>query len=204
MHVLLMNGSPHPAGCTYTALSHVEKGLALGGVESKYYQLGNHPVRGCIACKKCDTLGHCVFEDDIANDLLRAMQAASGIVIGSPVYYAGPNGALCAVLDRVFYSSGNIWQGKPGAAVVSCRRGGSTASLDRLLKYFTISSMPVATSQYWPMVHGHTPADVLQDAEGLQTMRALGRNMAELVKRFVQDGPPPSLDEPHARTNFIR
>lgn len=200
--VLLVNGSPRAAGCTYTALAEVEKGLARGGVQAEYFQLGTKPVRGCIACGKCGNSGYCVFQDDGANDLIRAIQAADGVVFGSPVYYAGPNGALCALLDRVFYAAGRSFYGKHGASVVSCRRGGSTASLDRLNKYFTISGMPIVPSQYWCMVHGNNPDEVRQDLEGLQIMRTLGDHMARLVK--ATQGLPLPEKEPRATTNFIR
>lgn len=204
MHVLLVNGSPHQEGCTYTALAEVEKGLALGGVESQFFNIGTKPVRGCIACHKCSELNRCVFEDDVANELLDAMRGAAGVVVGSPVYYAAPNGALCALLDRVFFAGSEDFYGKPAAAVVSCRRGGATAALDRLLKYFTICSMPVVSSQYWAMVHGHTPEEVRQDLEGMQVMRNLGLNLAWLLNATVKAGPPPQLDEPKAVTSFIR
>lgn len=204
MHVLLVNGSPRPHGCTYTALTQVEEGLARGGVESKYFNLGTAPVRGCVACLKCNGLNRCVFDDDPANALLDAMREADGIVLGSPVYYGAPNGALCALLDRVFFAGGDDMRGKAAAAVVSCRRAGATAALDRLHKYFTISNMMVVGSQYWGMVHGHTPSDVKQDLEGMQVMRTLGRNMAWLLTSTQKQPVPPSLNETRAVTNFIR
>lgn len=204
MHVLLINGSPHKNGCTYTALGEVAKGLAQGGVDSEMFQLGTVPVRGCIACHKCDETSRCVFDDDVANECLEAMLKADGVVVGSPVYYAGPNGALCAVLDRAFYAGGAGMAGKAAAAVVSCRRGGSSAALDRLQKYFTISQMPVVSSQYWNMVHGFTPDEVRRDEEGMQVMRMLGLNMAHLVKSLAAAGPAPQLGEKKMWTNFIR
>lgn len=204
MYVLLVNGSPHKEGCTFTALREVAKGLANSGVDSEVFHLGTRPVRGCIDCRACRETGRCAFDDDVANQCLDAMAKADGVVVGSPVYYAGPNGALCAMLDRVFYAGGGRMAGKPASAIVSCRRGGSSASLDRLYKYFTISNMPVASSHYWNMVHGKTPEQVVQDEEGMQVMRVLGQNMAHLVKAVAAAGPLPALDEPRLRTNFIR
>lgn len=203
MKVLMLNGSPHKKGCTYTALSEVAEVLQTEGVETEFLHLGTAPVRGCIACGRCSDLGRCVFEDDIANEWLDKIMEADGIVIGSPVYYAGPNGALCAVLDRVFYSCPGF-AGKVGAAIVSCRRGGSTAALDRLYKYFTIGNIPVVPSQYWNMVHGMSADDVRQDLEGMQTMRQLGANMAFMLKAFQKQGQWPQLDESRVYTNFVR
>ena len=177
MKVLLVNGSPHKNGCTFTALSEVAKALTQDGIETEFFHIGTGTVHGCTACGACQKLGHCVFTDDPANALSEKMQEADGIVIGSPVYYAGANGALCALLDRAFYS-GHGFAFKPAAAVVSARRSGTTATFDRLNKYFTINRMPIVSSQYWNGVHGHCPEDVMQDLEGLQTMRTLGHNMA--------------------------
>ena len=203
MKVLLVNGSPNREGCTYTALSEVAGALNANGVETEIFQIGTAPVHGCIACRKCAELKKCVFDDDIANKLMEKMKEADGIVIGSPVYYSGPNGALCAVLDRVFYSSARAFVNKPAAAIVSCRRGGASASFDRLNKYFTISQMPVVSSQYWNAVHGFTPDDVRRDEEGLQIMRVLGKNMAWLLKLIEAGGPPEKLNEKRVMTNFI-
>lgn len=206
MKVLLLNGSPHKEGCTYTALREVGKSLEAEGIDTQLFQLGTGPIHGCIACGKCRTSGRCIFDEDPANRCIEAIQGADGLVVGSPVYYAGPNGALCALLDRVFYASGRTFANKPAAAVVSCRRGGASASFDRLNKYFTISHMPVAASQYWNAVHGTAPEQVLQDAEGLQIMRTLGKNMAWMLKSLEHSAgavPPPELEAPIA-TNFIR
>lgn len=203
MHVLLVNGSPHKTGCTYTALSEVAKTLEQDGIETEIFHIGNTPVRGCIACHACGKLGRCVFDDDCANTLAKKMQGADGIVIGSPVYYAGPNGALCALLDRAFYS-GSGYAFKPAAAVVSARRSGTTATFDRLNKYFTINRMPIVSSQYWNGVHGHCPEDVMQDQEGLQTMRTLGHNMAWMLRSIAAGGQPLPTPEPFTPTNFIR
>lgn len=204
--ILLINGSPHEKGCTYTALMEVRKGLEEWGIESELYWIGNKPVAGCIACGKCYETGRCVF-DDLVNDLLARANEFDGMVIGSPVYYAGPAGQLCAFLDRLFYASAGRWAGKVGAAVVSCRRGGATAAFDRLNKYFSISKMPIATSQYWNQVHGNTPEEVLKDEEGLQTMRTLAENMAWLLKCIEAGkaaGVPAPQKEAPLRTNFIR
>ncbi|MDR1146775.1 MAG: flavodoxin family protein [Verrucomicrobiales bacterium] len=205
--VLLINGSPHRNGCTYTALTEVAGPLHAQRINTRIFQLGKKPVRGCTACRYCKTHGHCAFNDDTVNEVIALITAADGLVIGSPVHYASPNGALLALLDRVFYAGGGHFAYKPAAAVVSCRRGGGTASFDVLNKYFTISQMPVVSSQYWNIVHGNTPDEVRQDAEGLQIMRTLGRNMAWLIKSLAaaRDTVPLPVTEPVAqRTNFIR
>lgn len=200
--ILLINGSPNKEGCTYTALSEVAKALNACGVESEIFWIGQKAVQGCIDCSKCKEKGGlCVFDDGV-NQLLRRADEFDGMVVGSPVYYAGPNGQLCAFLDRLFYASCGRWSGKIGAAVVSCRRGGASAAFDRLNKYFTISNMPVAPSQYWNQVHGYTPDDVRKDEEGLQTMRTLGQNIAWLVEH-TKDKPRPTY-EPRVSTDFIR
>lgn len=202
MKVLLINGSPHEKGCTFTALSEVAKTLNAEGIETQIFHIGSDPVRGCTGCGGCSKLGKCVFGDDIANEMLAIMQAADGIVVGSPVYFAGPNGALCALLDRAFCASAGKLAYKPAAAVVSARRSGTTATFDRLNKYFTLSKMPVVSSQYWNGVHGSTPEDVIKDGEGMQTMRTLGRNMAWMLKQLHGSETP--QPEPRVRTNFIR
>lgn len=204
MKVLLVNGSPHANGCTYTALSEVAKVLEEKGIETKIFHIGNRPVRGCIACGKCQELGCCAFNDDPANEMQELMQEADGIVIGSPVYYAGPNGALCALLDRIFFSDPGKLMFKPSAAIVSARRGGTSAAFERLNKYFTINRMPVVSSQYWNGVHGFTPDDVRQDAEGLQTMRTIGYNMAWMLKSIKNGNQPFPEVEPWNPTHFIR
>lgn len=197
MKVLLINGSPHKEGCTYTALREVADALERNGIETEIFHIGTEPVHGCIACLTCFKEGKCVFDDDICNELAAKCAEADGIVVGSPVYFAGPNGALTALLDRIFYSSGRKLWNKPAAAVVSCRRGGASAAFDRLNKYFTINRMPVVSSQYWNSVHGRTPEDVKKDKEGLQTMRMLGENMAWLLKS-IRDGnaPQPPVEKP--------
>lgn len=202
MKVLLINGSPHKEGCTFTALSEIKDQLEKEGIDSEIFWINNKPVRGCIACGKCGTLEKCAFDDDVANEIIDKILESDGLIIGSPVYYAGPNGALCAILDRVFYAASSKFAFKPGASVVSCRRGGSTASFDRLNKYFTISNMPVVASKYWNMVHGNTPEEVKQDLEGLHTMRTLARNMAWLLKSIEGNDLPEQ--EEKVFTNFIR
>ena len=204
MKVLLINGSPHPKGCTYTALAEVAGALEKNGVETELFQLGAKPVHGCIACGKCKQTGKCIFEDDALAQLAPLAETADGYVVGSPVYYAGPNGALCAILDRLFYSHGRYLTGKPAAAVVSCRRGGASASFDRLNKYFSINQMPIVTSQYWNSVHGNTPDEVRQDHEGLQIMRTLGNNMAYLLKTLAASEVEKPVREAGIATNFIR
>ena len=202
MKVVLINGSPHRKGNTFIALSEVAGALEKEGVQTEIIQLGIKAVQGCIACNKCAELGHCVFQDTLYNQVREALQEADGIVVGSPVYYAGPNGALCALLDRVFYSCSELLAYKAGASVAVCRRGGASATFDRLNKYFTILNMPVVSSQYWNSVHGMRPGEATEDAEGIQTMRMLGRNMAWLLKGVKREERP----EPELRvmTNFIR
>ena len=202
MKVVLINGSPHRKGNTFIALSEVAGALEKEGVQTEIIQLGIKAVQGCIACNKCAELGHCVFQDTLYNQVREALQEADGIVVGSPVYYAGPNGALCALLDRVFYSCSELLAYKAGASVAVCRRGGASATFDRLNKYFTILNRPVVSSQYWNSVHGMRPGEATEDAEGLQTVRMLGRNMAWLLKGVKREERP----EPELRvmTNFIR
>ena len=207
MKVVLINGSPHRKGNTFIALSEVAGALEKEGVQTEIIQLGIKAVQGCIACNKCAELGHCVFQDTLYNQVREALQEADGIVVGSPVYYAGPNGALCALLDRVFYSCSELLAYKAGASVAVCRRGGASATFDRLNKYFTILNMPVVSSQYWNSVHGMRPGEATEDAEGLQTMRMLGRNMAWLLK-CIELGKANGITHPEnprrPMTNFIR
>lgn len=182
MKVLTINGSPHPNGCTDRALREVEATLKAGGIDVERVNIGTKDIRGCIGCHFCREHGRCVFNDAV-NETAPKFAEADGIVVGSPVYYAGANGQLLAFLDRLFYSTMRIDKAmKVGAAVLSSRRAGSTSAFDEINKYFTISSMPIVSSTYWNEVHGYTAADVEADAEGLQTMRNLGRNMAFLIK----------------------
>lgn len=179
--VLLINGSPHANGCTYTALAEVEEQLNKDGIETEIIHVGNKEIRGCISCGSCMKNGKCVF-DDMVNEVAEKFEKADGLVVGSPVYYGSPNGTLIAFLDRLFYSTRFPKNMKVGASVVSCRRGGNTASYDVLNKYFPISGMPIVPSTYWNQVHGFSAEDVKKDLEGLQTMRNLARNMAFLIK----------------------
>ena len=204
MQVLLINGSPHEAGCTFTALSEVASSLEKNGIETNFFHIGKKPVHGCVACYGCTKTGKCAFDDDVCNTISALADKADGIVIGSPVYFASANGALCALLDRAFFAASNAFIGKPGAAIVSCRRGGAGSAFDRLNKYFTISQMPVVASQYWNAVHGSTPEDVRRDEEGLQIMRTLGANMAWLLKSIAEGKVPRPEQEKRLRTNFIR
>ena len=205
MKVILINGSPNAKGCTYTALEEVSKTLKSEGIETEIIHVGHKDIRGCIGCRQCKTKGKCVF-NDIVNDIAPKFKECDGIVIGSPVYFASANGTLVSFIDRLFYSMTADKTMKVGAAVVSCRRGGNSATFDELNKYFTISQMPIASSQYWNMVHGNSPEEVQQDLEGLQTMRTLGTNMAFLIKS-IQLGKKefglPEKEE-HKFTNFIR
>ena len=206
MNVLLLNGSPHRHGCTAVALDEVAKTLAECGVESETMWIGAKPVRGCIACGGCRGKGRCVFDDDPANLLIEKMAQADGLVVGSPVYYASANGSLVSLLDRAFYACGGF-AGKPAAAVASARRAGTTATLDELNKYFTICGMPVVSSTYWNLIHGNTAEEARRDAEGLQTMRNLARNMAWLLRCIeagAQAGAVFPQQEGGIRTNFIR
>lgn len=204
--ILLINGSPHEHGCTYTALKEIADTLAAGGVDSEFVYLGTKPVAGCIACGSCAGTGRCAFGDQV-NEVLEKLDEYDGIVTGSPVYYAGPSGQICAFLDRLFYASGGRMAGKLAAAVVSCRRGGASAAFDRLNKYFTISNMNVVSSQYWNQVHGKVPEDVRKDKEGLQTMRTLAWNIIWNLKNMEAGraaGVEPPEYEAKEYTNFIR
>jgi len=207
MNVLLINGSPHRKGCTFTALSEMAGELEKQGIATNIFHIGTKAIRGCIACQKCKETGYCSYSGDVVNECIDLMKKADGIVVGSPVYYASPNGALLALLDRVFYASSNAFSYKPATAIVSCRRSGSTSSFDVLNKYFTISNMPVVSSQYWNQVHGNTPEEVRQDLEGMQGLRILGRNMAWLLKCIdatKETIPRPEPEPVRQRTNFIR
>ena len=206
MKVLMINGSPNQYGCTYTALKEVSDKLNSHGIETEFVYLGTQAVHGCIACGGCYQSGRCVFDDKV-NEILEKAAEYDGMVVGSPVYYSGPNGTLCAFLDRLFYCSRGRFANKFAAAVLSCRRMGNTSSLDRLNKYFQISKMHIVSSQYWNGVHGNTPEEVMQDKEGLQIMRTLGENMAWLIKiaeAGKKAGVPMPQYEKGVGTNFIR
>ena len=208
MKVLLLNGSSHPHGCTDTALREVASALENAGIDAEILFLGNDPVRDCTACGTCAKApGKCVFDDDIVNRIIEKAREADGFVFGTPVYYAHPSGRILSILDRVFYAGKSAFVHKPAAAIASARRAGTTASLDVLQKYFTISQMPVVSSTYWTMVHGKEAQDVLKDEEGLQTMRNLASNMAWML-RCIEAGKSMGIQPPQAesvaRTNFIR
>lgn len=211
MKVLLVNGSPHMHGCTYTALKEVEKTLNEEGIDTEIFWIKNTPIGGCIACKKCRELRQCVF-NDVVNEFTKKAKEADGFIFGTPVHYAGATGNITSFMDRVFYSSfqsgnGDIFLFKPASTVVSARRAGTTVTYDQINKYFGISQMPIISSKYWNMVHGASPEEVLQDEEGMQVMRILGRNMAYYLK-CIQLGKengilPPKPELPNKFTNFI-
>ena len=207
MNVLLVNGSPHEHGCTFTALNEVSKSLNANGIETAIFWLGRDVKGSCMACGACRTTGKCVMEDAV-NRFAALAEHADGFVFGSPVHYAAPSGNILSFMSRLFFSAGRLFHDKPAASVVSCRRGGATGALDTLNKFYPIIGMPMVPSQYWNMVHGTTPEEVMQDAEGLQIMRNLGVKMAWMLKN-IEAGkaagvPAPVLDEPRAVTNFIR
>ena len=205
MKVLMINGSPHAKGNTYAALHEMEKIFAENCIDTEIVHIGNQAVRGCIACYSCAKNGKCVF-NDIVNEMAPKFEACDGLVIGSPVYYASANATLIAFLDRLFYSTHFDKTMKVGAGVVAARRGGLSSTFDELNKYFTITGMPVASSQYWNSIHGRKPGEAQQDAEGLQTMRTLARNMTFLIKSIALGKKAYGLPEkePFERTNFIR
>ena len=205
MKVLMINGSPRAKGNTAIALSEMEKIFLAEGIEVETLHVGNQAVRGCVACGACGKLGKCAF-DDIVNEAAPKFEACDGLVIGSPVYYASANATLIAFLDRLFYSTPFSKDMKVGASVVAARRGGLSATFDELNKYFTISGMPVASGQYWNSIHGAAPGEASEDAEGLQSMRTLARNMAFLMKSIALGREKYGIParEPFARTNFIR
>ena len=202
MKALLVNGSPRADGNTARALEEVASALRASGVETETVPLGVKPVRGCVACGRCRELDRCAFADDVANEILEKALAADAFVLGTPVYYAQPNGALLAVMQRVMFAAAGRLRGKPAASVAVCRRGGASAAFQTLNLFYGIAGMPVAGSQYWNIAYGAAPGEVAQDAEGLQTMRLLGRNLAWMAKSLVTAAPAP--EQPWAKTNFIR
>lgn len=207
MKVLLFNGSLHSNGCTFTALAEVAGALDREGIQTEIVQIGPEPVRDCIACRGCAVSRRCVFDDDPINDWIDRAATADGFVFGTPVYYAHPSGRILSVLDRVFYAGKENFAQKPAAVVASARRAGTTAALDAISKHLTINQMPVISSTYWNMVHGNTPDEVKKDAEGMQTMRNLGANMAWILK-CIRAGKETGISAPKAETsahtNFIR
>ncbi|MDO5417603.1 MAG: flavodoxin family protein [Lachnospiraceae bacterium] len=207
MKVLMINGSPHADGCTFRALSEIAKALKEDGVDSEIVQIGNGAIHGCIGCGSCGKLGHCVFTDGPLCETVEKAKEADGLIVGSPVYYASPNGSILSFMDRLFCSGGKYLAYKPAAAIASARRAGTTATLDALNKYFMFNRMPVVSSNYWNMVHGTCAADVEQDLEGLQIMRGLGHNMAWMLK-CIEAGKEKGIECPEGeakiKTNFIR
>ena len=206
MKVLLLNGSPHKEGNTAFALQQMQEIFQDNGVETEIIEVGSTLIRGCIGCGSCYKTHRCVF-DDLVNEVAEKLDAADGMVVGSPVYYASPNGTLLSFLDRLFYSTGHIDKRmKVGASVVCARRGGCTAAMDVLNKYFTISSMPVASSTYWNQIHGAKPGEAAMDSEGIRTMRNLAKNMVFLMKAIAVEKECNGLPEPEPKafTNFIR
>lgn len=204
MKVLLINGSPRKEGNTHIALTEIAGALENNGIETQIIAIGTKAVQGCIACNKCKETGRCVFKDELYNKVRASLEKADALIVGSPVYYAGPNGSLCALLDRLFYSSSEFLKYKLGTAVAVCRRGGASATLDRLNKYFTITNMPVVPSQYWNIIHGLQKGEALQDAEGLQIMRTLGNNMAWMLQSLKNSKQETPKLEERITTNFIR
>lgn len=205
MKVLIINGSPHQKGNTAIALGEIAKQLEKNGIASEIVWIGNKPVRGCIACGQCSKLsGKCVFDDDICNQISGKFADSDALIVGSPVYYGQPNGAVLSIIQRAFYSNGSSISGKPAAAVAVCRRGGSTASFETLNMPFQMMNMPIVTSQYWNIVYGAAPGQASLDTEGLQTMRTLANNMAWLLKATGGKPAPGRTDEPWMGMNFIR
>ncbi|GHT16577.1 FMN reductase [Bacteroidia bacterium] len=206
MKVLLINGSPHKNGCTHTALTEVAAALQKNGVDTELLWLDLQPISGCRGCGSCRATGKCIV-DDVVNQVIARADQYDGLIVGSPVHYAGASGFVTSFMDRLFYAGSRRFVGKPGAAIVSCRRAGSTAALEQLNKYFTINNMPLVSSQYWNMVHGNTPDEVRQDLEGMQTMRTLGQNMAWLLQ-CIAAGKAAGIALPtyenRVGTNFIR
>lgn len=209
MKVILVNGSPHKMGCTYTALCEIQKTLNQSDIETEIFWVGSKPIIGCTGCNKCAQIEECTFNEDKVNEFVKKAQCADGFIFGSPVHYAGATGAITSFLDRAFYSNkGNTaFKFKPVASISSARRSGTTATFDQLNKYATISQMPIISSTYWNAVHGNTPEEVLKDEEGLFVMRQLGRNMAfflKCIKAGVDSGLKVDESEERAVTNFIR
>ena len=207
MKVLLINGSPRKEGNTATALKEVAKQLYTEGIDSEIVWIGNKPIRGCIACGQCKVqgLGRCIFDDDICNKISEKFEEANALIVGSPVYYGQPNGALLSIIQRAFYSNGANVSGKPAASIAVCRRGGATAVFESLNMPFQMMNMPIVTSQYWNIVYGMIPGDATMDTEGLQTMRTLARNMAWLLKSTNgEKAPGRPADEPGEAMHFIR
>lgn len=205
MRVVLVNGSPTLKGCTYTGLQIIKEQLEANGIETSFYQVGNKPIVGCIGCRSCKSTGKCVFNDDLVNTVAEDLKGADGIIIGSAVHFASATGAATSFFDRLFYSmERESLRLKFGAAIVSCRRGGASATFDQLNKYFTIAQMPIVSSSYWNEIHGFTPEDVMKDEEGVRTMKILANNMAYLIKCKEAAKLAYPEEPPMVFTNFIR
>lgn len=206
MNVLLVNGSPHENGCTYTALCEIKDVLEKNEIKTEIFWVGNKPISGCLGCGVCIKNKKCFINDKV-NEFLEKAEISDGFIFGTPVHFASASGFITSFMDRAFYGKSEIFKNKPAAAIVSCRRGGATSTFDMMNKYFSISSMPIITSQYWNMVHGNNPEEVKQDLEGLQTMRTLASNMAWLLK-CIDSGKKSGVDLPltetKIKTNFIR
>lgn len=207
MKVLLFNGSPRTNGCTFTALTEIASILDEQNIETEILQIGNKPVQDCIGCNGCEGKGKCVFTNDCVNDWIEKAKSADGFVFGTPVYYAHPSGRILSAMDRIFYAANGNFAQKPAAVIASARRGGTTATLDAIVKHLTVTQMPVISSTYWNMVHGNTPEETKQDLEGMQTMRNLARNLAWIMK-CIEAGKQTGINAPQAETsawtNFIR
>jgi multimeric flavodoxin WrbA len=206
MNVLLINGSPHKHGCTYTALAEIVKELEKENIAWEIFHIGTRPIRGCIGCNQCSELDRCAYTEDCVNEVIEKARNADGFVFGSPVHFASASGSMTALMDRLFYAAGDAFAYKPGASVVSARRAGTTAAYDQLNKYIGISKMIMVPSQYWNMVHGNTPEELQQDQEGLQIMRTLGKNMGWLLKLLangIANGIQIPEEERRIATNFI-
>ena len=206
MKVTLVNGSPHPKGCTHTALEEVKKTLEKNKIETEEFWIGNKPIAGCIGCGKCLETGKCFIEDKV-NEFLEKVPETDGFIFGTPVHFASGSGMITSFMDRIFYGRRNLFKNKLGAGIVSCRRGGATSTFDQINKYFAMNNMPIVTSQYWNMVHGSKPEDVLKDEEGMQTMRTLANNMSWLLKS-IEAGKNVGIKAPENEkiilTNFIK
>lgn len=206
MKVILVNGSAHEKGCTYTALLEIAETLNINNIESEIYWLGNKPISGCLGCGNCIKTGKCFINDKV-NEFLDKVKSTDGFIFGTPVHFASASGMITSFMDRLFYGRSNLFKNKPVAGIVSCRRGGATSTFDMLNKYFAMNNMPIVTSQYWNMVHGNNPEEVKQDLEGMQTMRTLANNMVWILK-CIEAGKNAGIDypnnEPVIRTNFIR
>ena len=207
MKVLLINGSPHKKGNTFIALSEIAKQLQSQGIETEIISIGAKPARGCIVCGQCSIIGNnrCTFDDDLCNTINRAMETSDALIVGSPVYYGQPNGTLLSLIQRMFYSAGNLYRNKPAAAVAVCRRGGATAALQTMLMPFQIMNMPIVTSQYWNIAYGREEGQAAMDVEGMQTMRTLANNMAWLLRNINAENAQPIPErEPRQAMHFIR